>query len=244
MVLNVSVEEEAQLIQDTAATKFESLAELENKTDKAFFQYLHRAYAAFLEGATDKSDVLIGNLIDMFEEDNIIIEREIERVTEVNATIAEKIHMLERQSETLPALAKKREEYATDLEQFHDLIRQMDDHCAALTLKVQERTKELQQTHDELASISERMEVLQQKIMTQPLTVEQVQKMHSEQARLKEALEKAVAFKQFNMEGLDKSNEELTSLWEDLELLMREYNDEASELSRCMIEFFNKCSLK
>ena len=100
MVLNVSIEEEAQLLHDTASTKFESLAELENKTDKAFFQYLHRAYAAFLEGATDKSDVLIGNLIDMFEEDNIIIEREIERVTEVNATIAEKIHMLERQSET------------------------------------------------------------------------------------------------------------------------------------------------
>lgn len=120
----------------------------------------------------------------------------------------------------------------------------MDDHCAALTLKVQERTKELQQTHDDLASISERMEALQQKIMTQPLTVEQVQKMHSEQARLKEALEKAVAFKQFNMEGLDKSNEELTSLWEDLELLMREYNDEASELSRCMIEFSQQVQFK
>ena len=100
VVLNIGIEEGAQLLLDTASTKFESLAELENKTDKAFFQYLHRAYAAFLEGATDKSDVLIGSLIDMFEEDNIIIEREIERVTEVNATIAEKIHMLERQSET------------------------------------------------------------------------------------------------------------------------------------------------
>ena len=120
----------------------------------------------------------------------------------------------------------------------------MDDHCAALTLKVQERTKELQHTHEELAIISEKMDVLQQKIMTQPLTVEQVQKMHSEQARLKEALEKAVAFKQFNTEGLDKSNEELTSLWEDLELLMREYNDEASELSRCMIEFSQQVQFK
>ena len=268
-VLNIGIEEGAQNLLDGASTKFESLAELENKTDKAFFQYLHRAYAAFLEGATDKSDLLIGNLIDMFEEDNIIIEREIERVTEVNATIAEKIHMLERQSETyvshsstpalspciltnitppfcnsLPALAKKREDYATDLEQFHDLIRQMDDHCAALTIKVQDRTKELQQTNDDLTRISDKIEMLQQTIVTQPLTVEQVQKMHSEQARLKEALEKALAFKQFNVEGLDQSHEELSSLWEDLELLMREYNDEASELSRSVIEFSQQVQLK
>lgn len=120
----------------------------------------------------------------------------------------------------------------------------MDDHCAALTLKVQERTKELLQTNQDLTAISDKIEVLQQKIVTQPLSVEQVQKMHSEQARLKEALEKAVAFKQFNTEGLDKSHEELTSLWEDLELLMREYNDEASELSRSMIEFSQQVQLK
>jgi SMC interacting uncharacterized protein involved in chromosome segregation len=140
-------------------------------------------------------------------------------------------------------LTKKRENYATDLEQFHDLVRQMDEHCAALATKVQERTRELQETHEELEKMTNRMDSLQNKITTQPLTVEQVQKMHSEQARLKEALEKADAFKQFNKEGLDKSQGQLQLLWEDLEMLMREYNEEAAELSRCMADFTFKMTL-
>ena len=146
-------------------------------------------------------------------------------------------------SQSLPALTKKRENYATDLEQFHDLVRQMDEHCAALATKVQERTRELQETHEELEKMTNRMDSLQNKITTQPLTVEQVQKMHSEQARLKEALEKADAFKQFNKEGLDKSQGQLQLLWEDLEMLMREYNEEAAELSRCMADFTFKMTL-
>jgi SMC interacting uncharacterized protein involved in chromosome segregation len=132
---------------------------------------------------------------------------------------------------------KKRESYATDLEQFHDLVRQMDDHCTTLALKVQERMKELQQTHDDLEGMTTKMENLQRTVATQPLSVEQLQKMHAEQARLKEALEKASALKHFNMEGLDKSQQELNTLWEDLEMLMREYNEEAAELLRNMADF-------
>jgi SMC interacting uncharacterized protein involved in chromosome segregation len=133
---------------------------------------------------------------------------------------------------SLPALTKKRESYATDLEQFHDLVRQMEEHCNSLAQKVQERSKELLKTQESMA--------LQKKIETQPLTVEQVQKLHVEQARLKELLEKATSFQQFNKEGLDKSQEELSILWEDLELLIREYNEEASELSRCLTDFVHQ----
>jgi kinetochore protein NDC80 len=81
------------------SNSFESLGELEQKTDKAFFQYLHKAYAAFLEGSIERSDQLTEGLLDMFEEDNNIIEREIERVTDLNATMVEKINLLRQQSE-------------------------------------------------------------------------------------------------------------------------------------------------
>ena len=43
---------------------------------------------------------------------------------------------------SLPTLAQKREDYATDLEQFHDLNRQMDEHKGALENKVKERVAE------------------------------------------------------------------------------------------------------
>ena len=104
LVVNIGMEEDNQATAAanaaTGPTQFESLAELEYKTDRAFFQYLHRAYAAFLEGDTEQSDVYVGNLIDRFEEDNLVLEREVERVTELNATLAETIHLLDRQNET------------------------------------------------------------------------------------------------------------------------------------------------
>jgi SMC interacting uncharacterized protein involved in chromosome segregation len=140
----------------------------------------------------------------------------------------------------LPALTKKRESYATDLEQFHDLVRQMEEHCNSLAQKVQERSKELLQTQETMGKLTSQIGVLQKKIATQPLSVEQVQKMNVEQARLKELLEKATTFQKYNKEGLEKSQQELTILWEDLELLIREYNEEASELSRCLSDFIHQ----
>jgi kinetochore protein NDC80 len=60
---------------------FQSLAELELQTDRVFFAFLHQAYVAFLESNAD------------------ILEREIERMTDLNATMVEKIHLLQQQSE-------------------------------------------------------------------------------------------------------------------------------------------------
>jgi SMC interacting uncharacterized protein involved in chromosome segregation len=141
-------------------------------------------------------------------------------------------------------LTKKREDYATDLEQFHDLVRQMDDHHAALAQKVEERTAELDETQTELEKMTGRMDKLQIKVKNQQLSVEDVQKMHLEQARLKEALEKAQSFKRFQKEGLWESQNQLTTLWEDLEMLMREYTEEAAELSRWMTTLTDKVQWK
>lgn len=153
-------------------------------------------------------------------------------------------HHLLFNSSSLPTLTKKREDYATDLEQFHDLVRQMDDHHGALKQKVEERTAELHATNAELDTMTGRMADLQIKVTNQELSVEDVQKMHLEQARLKEALEKAQSLKRFQKEGLWKSQNKLTTLWEDLDLLLREYSDEATELSRCMTDLNNRVNWK
>jgi kinetochore protein NDC80 len=78
---------------------FESLSELEDKTERAFFAYLHKSYAAFLAGHADQSDAFTERLIDMFEQDNMVIEGEIERVTDLNGGMVETIHMLEEQGQ-------------------------------------------------------------------------------------------------------------------------------------------------
>jgi kinetochore protein NDC80 len=80
--------------EDDEPGKFESLEELEQKTDKAFFKYLGQAYAAFLRGDEQLTEQLENGLADRFERDDGIIEQEIEQVTDQNSIILERINNL------------------------------------------------------------------------------------------------------------------------------------------------------
>jgi kinetochore protein NDC80 len=79
--------------------KFDSLEELEQKTDRAFFTYLSGAYSAFLRGDEQMTEQLENALADRFEKDDGVIEQEIERVTDTNGEIVERIHQLTRESQ-------------------------------------------------------------------------------------------------------------------------------------------------
>lgn len=92
----VALQEEEE--DNTQDGTFSSLAELEQKTDKAFYTYLASAYRGFLQGSQDLCDQLTEHLMDMFERDNMVIEGEIERLTDMNECIVEKINNLRTQS--------------------------------------------------------------------------------------------------------------------------------------------------
>ena len=77
-------------------TKFDSLEELESKTDKAFFKYLSASYTAFLRGDEKMTEELEVSLAERFEKDDTIIEEEIEHLTDKNAVIVEQINNLSR----------------------------------------------------------------------------------------------------------------------------------------------------
>lgn len=73
---------------------FESLEDLEAKTDKSFFKYLSAAYTAFLRGDEKMTEQLENALADRFERDDAIIEQEIEQMTDKNAVMVERINNL------------------------------------------------------------------------------------------------------------------------------------------------------
>lgn len=74
--------------------QFDSLEELENKTDKVFFKYLSAAYTAFLRGDEQMTEQLENALADRFERDDAVIEQEIEQMTDKNAVMVERINNL------------------------------------------------------------------------------------------------------------------------------------------------------
>jgi kinetochore protein NDC80 len=83
-------------IQD--AKPFESLDELAVTTDKVFFAYLSKAYLAFLSGDEARTQQLENALADRFDRDDGYIEQEIERITDLNAAMVEKMNALLEES--------------------------------------------------------------------------------------------------------------------------------------------------
>jgi len=131
---------------------------------------------------------------------------------------------------SLPELAKKREDYATDLEQFEDLVRQMDEHKEALEQKVKERTAELQNTNNEVERMTFKIKSLKERIQGQELSIEDIRKMESEQRRVTETLQRVSAQRQQYKEELWETEAELTKLLEGLDGLVDDYNTKLSEL--------------
>lgn len=77
----------------------ESFPELSQKSDRAFFEYLGQAYRAFMYNDTNKTEHLELGLADRFERDDAFLQDEVDRVTNLNLTIVERIDRLKTQSE-------------------------------------------------------------------------------------------------------------------------------------------------
>jgi kinetochore protein NDC80 len=79
---------------DVQRDHYESIEELEAKTDRCFFKYLSDAYTAFLNGDENIIEALQMELSDEVERDDNILMQEREAMTDRNAAIVEKMHNL------------------------------------------------------------------------------------------------------------------------------------------------------
>lgn len=136
----------------------------------------------------------------------------------------------------LKALIEKRDGYATDLEQFHDLIEQMENHVATLLEKKKNRTEELEETQKKVKNLSGRVEELKKQIGNQNLSVKDVQKMENERKGVEEATERAIALKDQRQSVVWEIESEVESIWGDLEATVSDYNARIGELN--LLPFF------
>ena len=80
--------------EENQSGNFESVEELESKTDRFFFSYLSASYMAFLKGDEKLREELEMGLADRLEGDDNILMQEIEQMTDQNASIVEKMNNL------------------------------------------------------------------------------------------------------------------------------------------------------
>ena len=93
--LTTNVDKEIDIQQ---AKPFETIDELEVTTDKVFYTFMGKSYQAFLMGDESTIERLEQALVDRFEQDDNFIQEEIERVTDLNAAIVEKMNAMEEES--------------------------------------------------------------------------------------------------------------------------------------------------
>lgn len=132
---------------------------------------------------------------------------------------------------SLEEYTKKRDGYAIDLEQFHDLIQQMDQHVAALEQKKKERAQEFEETNRKLGRANAHVKELQEVISSQALSLEDVQKIQSELKGTDEAMDRVIALRDERRKALWDTKSELDKLWSDLESLLSDYNSQLGELN-------------
>jgi kinetochore protein NDC80 len=126
---------------------------------------------------------------------------------------------------------QKKEGYATDLEQFHDLIQQMDQHVSTLSQKKKDRAQELEDTNRKFARTTARVEELKNSIGSQALSLQDVQKMQNELKGVEEAIDRAIASKDEYRKSLWESQSEIENLLSELESIASVYNSQLGELS-------------
>jgi len=214
---------------DDKTKNFDPLA-LEIRTDKAFMRYLERAYAAFLSGEDDAYNKLEEELVDNFEQDNMVIENEIERVTDENAALLQSVSEIAQEVEDLPQRQQRLEQLAGDLEKYHELVRQLNEHKATQAQKVEERKEELQLKEKELQEKQDMIESLKEKIRTQKYSTQDVDKISAEKAQLQQTIDKHTSTKSEIDSNISRQNLRLEKGVEGLELKIQEYNDKVNEL--------------
>lgn len=154
------------------------------------------------------------------------------------------LHSLLFLFDSLKELIQKRDDYKTDLEQFYDLIQQMDQHVAVLCQKRDDRTKELQDTKVRLAEITERVKKLKETINQQELSLEDVRKMKNDLKGVEEATERALSLKDQRRSSLWEIESEMEKMWADVENLVSDYNTNFGELHLLHLFFSKKVDMK
>jgi len=209
---------------------FEDMDKLVAVSDKAFFEYLAEAYTAFLSGDDDKYAQLEEELIEKFEGKNEEVEQECERIAVENDEIVGNMESLSQTANALPELEKRQEDLSSDLEKFHQLIEQLNDHKAALEKKVESRSAELDRNQVTLSEITERVNQLKDAISKQDLSAEDVRRMQGERARVEEGLEKALAQKEQHSKDLWEAEMEFGKIIDELEAAASVFNSKAGGL--------------
>jgi kinetochore protein NDC80 len=138
-------------------------------------------------------------------------------------------------SYSLPHYQKKRDDYQTDMEQFRDLLQQMDEHKNALRAKIEERSTELETTNAKWERMKAHVDSLQQTIASQGMSVEDLRKLQAEHKGIQEATDRMSKTVQQRQNALHTEEVEVAQVLTQLDVALSEYNGKLAEVSLALL---------
>lgn len=130
----------------------------------------------------------------------------------------------------LPDLERKREDYCSDLEKFHALIDQLNEHKLILEKKVDDSRAKLELLSRDRQLSLDSINSLNQTVKDQGMTVEDGRRMENERTRLEELAGKTSLKKQQHQKDLWEYDMEVSQKLEELDAAVLEYNSIILEL--------------
>lgn len=198
--------------------------------EKAFFNYLSRAYKFFLSGDDQTCLQIVEEYVMNFEHRNQELTTEIERVAEENEALAREIQAIENQRSYLPELQNKKADYEKDLDKFQKLIAQLQEHKEGMMQKVESRTTEVEKLKNTIGNVDNDIGALRERIAAQELSAEDVERMVQERKRVSEAMHQASEQHSVAQRKAWENETELNKVLEHIARLAHEYNNGAEEL--------------
>lgn len=213
-----------------AGAPMSSQAALEERTDKAFLRYTEMSYGSFLNGDDEQFELLEKGMLDYFERDNMIIEQEFEKITEINAGILGQIEDFGKEVEDLPERHNRLESLAMDVEKFHALVEQLNEHKASLQTKVEEYTVELARKEELMAKKEARITELKHIIDTQEYSQDDINQLEREKRKLEEEVNMAIDARMKHEEITLKSAIDLEKRFRELREVVEEFNGKVESM--------------
>jgi len=198
--------------------------------EKAFYDYLGRAYASFLMGDDDLYTALEQELVSGFDKGQDSISAEVASLQLKNEMLRRQMEGLKARRDNLPVQERRRDALALDREQLLVLIGQLKSHKASLSEKNAKRTEEVAEKQQQLKLVKSEVEELKAAVAGQELSAEDVARIGRERKRLEEGLASASEFRQKQLKNLWEAEMSLSRKMESLEGKVREYNTKATQL--------------
>eukprot|EP00960_Hanusia_phi_P064326 765764-Hanusia_phi.AAC.2 len=195
--------------------------------DKMFFDYLAKAYDAFLQGS-DNDEYIEQELAQAFDAKNEATQEEVNRISTANRKMEEEIQELSESK--LEELQTKRSLLQKDLEKFKLLITNLEKHLVDVEKKTVEIKEDASAKEAELKAAEVEKAHLQEVVGQQETKAIDAQRIAAERGRLQEDLRKTSAEKESLQNNIYNAEITLANKQADIEKQIQEYNRTATEM--------------